>query len=112
MLRWLTGLIVLTTIAAAFGLTWIKHDTRQLEARLQGQERQIEKAESDIAVLRAELGFLTRPERLDPLARKLLGLQPASSTQIMTLDELPRRTAPAAPQQGAGAPRPQSGSAP
>ena len=112
MLRWLTGLMALATIAAAFGLTWIKHDTRRLEARLQGQERQIEKAESDIAVLRAELGFLTRPERLDPLARKWLGLQPASSTQIMTLDELPRRSVPATVQQVPGAPRPKAGSAP
>lgn len=89
MLRWLTAGVVLGTIAAAFGLTWIKHDSRRLEARLQAQERQIEKADSDIAVLRAELGFLTRPERLEPLARKHLGLQPATAGQIVTVEELP-----------------------
>lgn len=95
MLRWLTGAIALATIAAAFGVTWLKHDTRRIEARLQAQERQIEKAESDIAVLRAELGFLTRPERLEPLARHHLGLQPATAAQIIGIDEIPKR--PAAP---------------
>ena len=112
MLRWLTGMIALATIVAAFGVTWIKHDTRRLEAKLQTQERQIEKAESDIAVLRAELGFLTRPERLDPLARKLLGLQPASSSQIMTADELPRRAGPVSSQQAPVTRSSRSGSAP
>jgi cell division protein FtsL len=112
MLRWLTGIVALATIAAAFGVTWIKYDTRRLEAKLQAQERQIEKAESDIAVLRAELGFLTRPERLDPLARQLLGLQPASSDQIMTSDELPRRAAPASSRQAPAARSLRAGSAP
>jgi cell division protein FtsL len=91
MLRWLTTLTALATIVAAFCLTWIKHDTRRLEAKVQTQERQIEKAENDIAVLRAELGFLTRPERLDPLARTLLGLQPATSAQIIAVDQIPRK---------------------
>ncbi len=112
MLRWLTGIVALATIAAAFFVTWIKHDTRRLEAKLQAQERQIEKAESDIAVLRAELGYLTRPERLDPLARKLLGLRPATSGQITTLDELPRRAAPASNQQAPAAHGLRTGSAP
>jgi cell division protein FtsL len=91
MLRWLTSGIIVATIAAAFGVTWVKHDARRIEAKLQAQERLIEKAESDIAVLRAELGFLTRPERLEPLARKHLSLQPATSGQIISIDELPRR---------------------
>ena len=96
MLRWLTAMVAFATIAAAFGVTWLKHDTRRLEARLQAQERSIEKAEGDIAVLRAELGFLTRPERLEPLARRHLGLRPATSGQIIGLDELPRRAGNAA----------------
>lgn len=98
MLRWLTATVALATIAAAFGVTWLKHDTRRIEAKLQAQERQLEKAESDIAILRAELGFLTRPERLEPLARRHLGLQPATANQIIGIDELPHRTsAPAKP---------------
>ena len=103
MLRWLTVTVALTAIAAAFGSTWIKHDARRLEAKLQAQVRQIEKAEGDIAVLRAELGFLTRPERLDPLARRLLGLQPATSEQLVGVDQLPKPP-------GASGPTPRPGS--
>ena len=90
MLRWLTAGVALATIAAAFGLAWIKHDGRRLELRLQAQARQIEKAESDIAVLRAELGYLTRPERLEPLARRQLELRPATADQFVRIGELPR----------------------
>ena len=91
MLRWLTAVVVIATVAAAFGVTWLKHDTRRLESQLQTQRSQVEKTESDIAILRAELGYLTRPERLEPLARKYLGLQPVSGNQLIRIDELPKR---------------------
>lgn len=102
MLRWLTATVALATIVAAFGVTWIKYDTRQLEARLEAQRQKIEKAQSDIAVLKAELGYLTRPERLEPLARKHLGLQPATGQQIVGIDDLPRATGQA-PERAGGA---------
>ena len=104
--------MALATIAAAFGVTWIKHDTRRLEAKLQAQERQIEKAESDIAVLRAELGFLTRPERLDPLARKLLGLQPRQQRQIIDARRASAPRRPGAEPARPGNARRPAGSAP
>ena len=69
----------------------------EIEALLQAQERQIEKAQSDIAVLRAELGFLTRPERLEPLARQYLGMQPATAAQIVRIEELPTLVRKASP---------------
>ena len=90
MLRWLTSIVVVATVAAAFGVTWLKHDTRRLESQLQAQRSQVEKAESDIAVLKAELGYLTRPDRLEPLARRHLGLQPVSGSQLLRIDELPK----------------------
>ena len=89
-MRWLTATVAFAAIVAAFSVTWLKHDTRLIESQLQAQQHQIEKAESDIAVLRAEMGFLSRPERLEPLARKHLGLQPAAGHQIIGIDELPK----------------------
>ena len=97
MLRWLNAGVGLGVIVAAFALTWFKHDGRRIEALLQAQERQIEKAQSDIAVLRAELGFLTRPERLEPLARQYLGMQPATAAQIVRIEELPTLVRKASP---------------
>lgn len=69
MARLLAILAGLTTIAAATGLYALKHDTRRLEAEVQATERAIEKAESDIAALKAERAWLGRPERIDELAR-------------------------------------------
>ena len=43
---------------------------------MQAQERALEKAENDVAVLKAERAHLARPERFEPLAREL-GLAPA-----------------------------------
>ena len=74
------GALILT-IASAFVLYSSNCDTRQLEARVTEQERAIEKARGDIAVLKAERAHLGRPERIEPLARGL-GLGPASEQQL------------------------------
>jgi len=72
---------LLMTIASAFVLYSSNYDTRQFELRLADQERAIEKARSDIAVLKAERAHLGRPDRIEPLAREL-GLGPATERQV------------------------------
>lgn len=67
-------------IGAAFILYSVKHDTRQVEMRVQARERLLDKTQADIAVLEAERAYLARPERIDGLARAM-GLQPISETQ-------------------------------
>src|SRR5262245_3845258 len=74
------GALILT-LASAFVLYSSNYDTRLLEARVTEQERAIEKARGDIAVLKAERAHLGRPERIEPLARAL-GLGPASEQQL------------------------------
>jgi cell division protein FtsL len=69
------------TLASAFLLYGLSYDTRLLEQRLRAQERAIDKARSDIAVLKAERAHLGRPERIEPLARAL-GLRPATDGQL------------------------------
>jgi len=76
--------LLLASLAAAFALYAVKYDTRRLEARVQSQERALEKAESDVTVLTAERAYLARPERLEPLAR-LIGLAPIASAQYLRL---------------------------
>lgn len=68
------------TIAAAAALYTLKHDTRRIEAEVHAVERAIEKAESDIAGLKAERAWLGRPERIDALARQQ-GLGPIRPEQ-------------------------------
>jgi len=59
----------------------LNYDTRQLEARVQDEDRAVAKARSDIAVLKAERAHLTRPERIEPLARAQ-GLAAATDKQF------------------------------
>jgi cell division protein FtsL len=77
---------LMLTLASAFVLYSSNYDTRQLEARVEEQERAIEKTRGDIAVLKAERAHLARPERIEPLARAL-GLGPASEQQLAATPE-------------------------
>jgi|CXWK01.1.fsa_nt_gi cell division protein FtsL len=70
-------------VASAFLLYSLNYETRRLEAHVQSQERAAEKARSDIAVLKAERGHLSRPERIDPFARQQ-GLAPPRPDQLAT----------------------------
>jgi cell division protein FtsL len=85
-----TALAVLLAVVAAVALYAIAYDTRRLEARVHALEKTAERAESDIAVAKAELSHLARPERIEPLARAQ-GLAPPTRQQFVTEDRLPRR---------------------
>ena len=76
-------LAILAGLATVFAATWLyalKHDTARLETQVHATERAIEKAEGDIAALKAERAWLGRPERIDELARKQ-GLEPIRPEQ-------------------------------
>ena len=85
-----TALAVLLAICSAVALYAIAYDTRRLEARVHALEKTAERAESDIAVAKAELSHLARPERIEPLARAQ-GLGPPTRQQFVAEDRLPRR---------------------
>ena len=74
-------------ISSALMLYSLNYETRRLEASVQTQERAADKARSDIAILKAERSHLSRPERIDPLARQL-GLVPPRPDQLSTTNEL------------------------
>ena len=76
---------MLLTLVSVFALYAIKYDARQLEARVQLQERDLEKLENHVAVLVAERAHLARPKALEPLARAL-GLVPIAPRQYLRLD--------------------------
>ena len=88
MQRMLNGILLLATLTATVALYAITYDTRRLEAKVQSEERALERAERDVSVLRAERAHLARPERLEPLAREL-GLAPIESGQYLRLDLRP-----------------------
>jgi cell division protein FtsL len=69
-------------VASALLLYGLNYDTRRLEAEVQAKERTAEQARNDIAVLKAERGTLTRPDRIDGLARQM-GLAPPKPEQFV-----------------------------
>lgn len=98
MLRILSVVAVSLALACAFLLYKVSYDSRQLDLSVQSQERRLERLHGDIAVLRAELAYLSRPERIEPLARAM-GLSPARGEQyIQPGSPLPKNSAPHAGQ--------------
>lgn len=77
----LTLTSILLAIASAFLLYGLSYDTRLLEARVAASDRASAKARADIAVLKAERAHLTRPDRIEPLARAQ-GLAPIDARQL------------------------------
>ena len=80
MLRISSAAAVGLALACAFLLYKVSYDTRRIEVTVLSQERRLERLRSDHAVLRAELAYLSRPERIEPVARAM-GLAPARGEQ-------------------------------
>ena len=70
------GLVVVAGLAVA--VYRAKLGAEETQSRIDGLKGEVAKTEKDIAVMRAEEAYLTRPERIGPLARDRLGLEPAS----------------------------------
>jgi cell division protein FtsL len=87
MIRMFTFLAVGLALLSAGVLYAVSHQTRQIAVNNVLKERQIQKLSRDIAILRAERAFLMRPERIEPLARKL-GMRPVRGRQFMLRSEL------------------------
>ncbi len=90
MRRSATVIAVALAIGSATVLYWVSYETKLLEARAHVLERRHERLEAEIAAARAELAYLSRPERIEPLARAL-GLAPPTAQQLIAEDRLPRR---------------------
>jgi cell division protein FtsL len=80
-------------LASAFLVYGLNYDTRRLAGEVANAERAAERTRSEIAVLRAERAHLSRPERIEPLARAQ-GLQPVAGSQLaVALDDLDAKPA-------------------
>lgn len=96
-MRGLAGTVVWSCVAAAIGvgLFFIKHEVKEQEARLAELNREIQRNQEAIHVLKAEWSYLNDPARLRQLSEKYLGMKPMAPAQVATLDTLPRDDGPA-----------------
>ena len=82
------GLVVAVLAVAVYRAKLGAEETEGKNSDLQAQAR---KLTEEIAVLKAEEAYLTRPERIGPIARERLGLQPAKPEQYAAPEALSRR---------------------
>ena len=83
------GLVVVAGLAVA--VYRAKLGAEETQGRIDGLKGEVATTEKDIAVMRAEEAYLTRPERIGPLARDRLGLEPASPDQYTASEALKQR---------------------
>jgi len=75
--------IPLLVVLLLIGIYIIKVETWQLQREVRKRERQIEGVEREISILRAEKAYLSRPERIEKLARQYLKMRPPNPGQII-----------------------------
>jgi cell division protein FtsL len=83
---------------ASVSLYTIKDKVQQREQQLGAILNEIVMHEDAIKVLQSEWSYLNRPDRIERLARKHLGLTPASLDQRIPIEALPVRAVPTAAQ--------------
>lgn len=75
------------TLTAAYVLYTESQETRRVSEQVDRQQQVQRSLEAEIAALKAERAFLSRPTRIEPAARAL-GMRPAASQDFARLDDL------------------------
>jgi hypothetical protein len=92
MLRLLNILAVIALVGSAVYAYSIKYQTSYRAEQIAKTKIEIKAERDAIAVLRADWAFMTRPERLQPLADKYLPeLKPVQVTQLVAPQSLPAK---------------------
>jgi hypothetical protein len=93
MLRLLNIAAIVALIGSAVYAYSIKYQTAYRAEQIAKTKIEIKQERDAIAVLRADWAYMTRPERLQPLADKYLpDLKPLQVTQIVSAASLPQKT--------------------
>ena len=88
MIRYPSFLIVFVILFVAISLYQIKHLITKKELELAQIKTNINNAQSDLNILKAELNYLKRPDRIEEIALTKLGLREILPTDIWNLRDL------------------------
>ena len=88
MIRYPSFLIIFIILFVAISLYQMKHFISKKELELAKIINDINEAQSDLNILKAELSYLKRPDRLENIALKKLGLREILPTDIWNLKDL------------------------
>ena len=92
MIRYPSSLIFFVILFAGVSLYQIKHFITKKEIELAQIKNNIKSAQSNINILRAELSYLKRPDRIEKIAIDKLGLREILPTDIWNLNDLVNAT--------------------
>ena len=92
MIRYPSSLIFFVILFVGVSLYQIKHFITKKEIELTQIKNNIKSAQSDINILKAELSYLKRPDRIEKIARNKLGLREVLPTDIWNLKDLVEAT--------------------
>lgn len=87
-MRIVSLLLIGCLVALSFVIYEVKFETREMNDRVAALRLDIQKERDAIGVLRAEWSHLNRPQRIERLSRKHLGLRPVNARQVMTASQL------------------------
>ena len=91
-MRWpLTIVVMSLVLAVSLGLYRLESEVQTLERRLAKATTQLEDNRHNSSILAAEWSFLTRPSRIQALARRHLKLQDLTPGQISQFAALPSK---------------------
>jgi len=86
MIRALNAIALIAACALAIGLYRAKSEAQDARERVEALQAEITEQRRAVAVLRAEIAYLERPERLRALSRKYLGLESLKPGQELDLE--------------------------
>lgn len=87
-MRIVSLLLMSCLVTLSFAMYEAKYDTVEVEEQVSALRLNIQKERDAIAILRAEWSHLNRPERVERLARKHLGMAPVQARQMVTMEQL------------------------
>ena len=92
MIRYPSYLIFLVILFTGVSLYQIKHFITKKEIELTQIKNNIKSAQSNINILKAELSYLKRPDRIEKIALDKLGLREILPTDIWNFNDLVNAT--------------------
>ena len=88
MIRYPSFIIVFLIIFVAISLYQVKYFITKKELELTSINKKITNAQSDLNILKAELSYLKRPNRIEKIAKNKLKLKEISAIDIWDLQHL------------------------
>lgn len=88
MIRYPSFFVLFVILFVGVSLYQVKHFVTKKEIELTKIKNNIKSAQSDLTILKAELSYLKRPDRIEKIALTKLGLREVLPTDIWNLKDL------------------------